>query len=180
MTRRSAHPLRYALALVAAVSCVAPLAPYTASAASSAPTVRQAPAARPVPVPNGRYGFAAIDDPELMTFKVRHRTLIDPRFSIAVYCHASDGETQQLIYGPISSDPSRRFPIERDGSGRVSWVQEFDSSLVPNASIEINYTFRRHRSTLASAYVDSEFTDSGVVQTCFGQRSFRLAHGPLR
>ena len=141
------------------------------------------PAQRQVPAPNGRYGD--LFGTEGMLFKVRHRTIIDPQVMLTVECQHSDGTSSQVAFGPTTSDASRRFRIPRNGNGRFSWTEETDGSLLDNAEVEIGYTFRAHRTTLASVLVTASYSETDPDGTrwtsdCRGEMPFRLTWGPLQ
>ncbi len=139
-------------------------------------------AAERVPVPNGRYGD--IFGVEGVSFTVRGRRIIDPRISVWVDCQHSDGTSSQVVYGWTASSSDRRVRVPRDGNGQISWLQEWDNSLIENATVTLRYTFRAGRPTLASVDVDarySEVTEDGTLWTshCQGYTPFRLRRGPL-
>lgn len=162
--------------------------------ALAAPSSAAAPQAGRVPVPDGRYGGilgaegpcffdrtgapVVVDDPTkpciapqaLVMFTVRGRRIVNPRVMVPVTCRASDGTTSEATFGPSSNNPSRTSPIPANGNGNISWVEEFDSSLITDATVTVNYTFRRGRSPLASIDVRS----SDPELTCDGGQSFRL------
>lgn len=145
------------------------------------PLSAPAEAAQRVPVPNGRYGD--VFGPEGISFKVRDRRIIDPRISVWVECRHSDGTTSEVLYGWTSSDEDRNFRVTANGNGRISWVQDWDNSLIENASITIRYTFRQRRTALASVEVSAEYsemTDDGLwTSRCEGYTPFRVRRGPL-
>gem|GEM_PF-4028386 len=146
-----------------------------------------------MPVPNGRYGALwAAQGPclfnrdgelvvgntsllcygaeKLIMFTVRNRRIVNPRVMLTVTCRYTDGTTSDVTFGPTSNNPDRTAPIPRSGNGNVSWVEEFDSSLIRDATVTVSYTFRRGRSGLASVDVRSSDSES----TCEGFQNFRL------
>jgi hypothetical protein len=133
-----------------------------------------------------RDGTYAAEFGDMILFKVRNRRIIDPRIALNLTCRHNDGTTQEVEYGPTSSDPDRTFRIARSGNGRIRWVQDFDSSLIREARIEINYTFHRarNRPAQASVWVTSHTEDvneDGSLWTsdCEGMHPFRLHRGRL-
>lgn len=153
-------------------------------AAITALTVVGAPAqsAERVPVPNGRYGD--VFGTEGISFKVRGRKIVDPRVSLWVECTHNDGTTSEVPFGWTGSDTDRRFRVPRNGNGHFSWFQEWDNSLIEDATVTVRYTFRANRPTLASVHVvadRSEVTDDGGLWTshCEGYTPFRVRRGPL-
>lgn len=127
--------------------------------------------ARTVPVPDGRYaGSTAAGD--MVSFKVRHRKIVNPRVSIAVECTNSDGASIEVMFGPTPERGVVGGTIPRKGVGSISWVQETDSSLVTNATIRINYTFSQSHAALASVNVEARDSDA----SCAGRAAFRLNH----
>lgn len=157
--------------------------------ALAVPSSASAPQAGRVPVPDGRYGAViaaratgqdCINDvrvcygPQaLVMFTVRNRRIVNPRVMVTVTCRNVDGTVQDVMFGPSSNNPDRTAPIPPSGNGRVAWVEDFDSSLIRNATVTVSYTFRRNRSALAS--VDVRSADSEV--TCDGFQNFRLGDG---
>lgn len=157
-----------------------------ASTALAAPSIALTPQAGRVPVPNGRYGaviaaaatgsdcqpnVARCFGPEaLVLFTVRNRQIVNPRVLLTVTCRNVDGTTQDVFFGPTSNNPDRTSPIPANGNGRMSWIEDFDSSLIREATVTLSYTFRRNRSGLAS--VDVRAADSEL--TCEGFQNFRL------
>jgi hypothetical protein len=151
-----------------------------------APSNAAAPQAGRVPVPDGRYGSviaaqgqqsdcpagarACFGPQALVMFNVRSRQIVNPRVMIIVTCRNVDGTVQEVMFGPSSNNPDRTSPIPRSGNGRVSWIEDFDSSLIRDATVTLSYTFRRNRSALAS--VDVRSADAEV--TCEGFQNFRL------
>ncbi|MFM8352651.1 MAG: hypothetical protein ACKN9D_16495 [Actinomycetales bacterium] len=117
-----------------------------------------------VPVPNGRYGALwAAQGPclfnrdgelvvgsqpsllcyapqSLIMFTVRNRRIVNPRVMLTVTCRYTDGTTSDVIFGPTSNNADRTAPIPRSGNGNVSWVEEFDSSLIRDATVTVNMT----------------------------------------
>lgn len=166
--------MRRAAAVLAATAA-------TAAVLSAAGAVPAGARLGPVPVRDGTYGDVFGD---MLLFKVHNRRIIDPRIAVTLTCSHSDGTTQEVAYGPTSSDPDRRFRIARDGSGRIRWDQQFDGSLIEDAHIEITYTFPRQGRAQASVWVDShteDRNDDGSLWTsdCEGYAPFRLRRGPL-
>lgn len=106
----------------------------------------------------------------LIMFTVRNRRIVNPRVMLTVTCRLTDGTTSDVIFGPTSNNADRTAPIPRSGNGNVSWVEEFDSSLIRDATVTVSYTFRRGRSGLASVDVRSSDSES----TCEGFQNFRL------
>ena len=144
------------------------------------------PQAAQVPVPDGRYGAVVASTSSsrsdclpgvptcygpqaLVMFTVRSRKIVNPRVMVLVTCRKPDGTTQELMFGPTSNNPARTSPIPRNGSGSIAWVEDFDSSLISEATVTMNYTFRRGRNALASVDVRSTGGD-----TCDGFQNFRL------
>lgn len=103
-------------------------------------------------------------------FTVRSRRIVNPRIMLIVTCRKSDGTSQDLMFGPTSSNPCRSSPIPRNGNGSIAWVEDFDSSLIREATVTVNYTFRRNRSALASVDVRSSDSESNGD----GFQNFRL------
>jgi hypothetical protein len=127
------------------------------------------PQAGTVPVPNGRYG--GIDAAgNMVMFTVRNRKIINPRVTVLITCRYSDGTTSEVAYGPSSSNSARTSPIPANGNGSIAWVEDFDSSLLKDAEVSVNYTFRRGRVPLASVDVVSRDPE----ESCQGSASFRL------
>ena len=152
------------LALCAAVSCGGViLAP---------PTLGAEPLAGTVAVPDGRYGGVTAAG-DMVSFKVRHRKIINPRVSIAVECTHSDGTSMVVMFGPTPERGVVGGTIPRNGVGSISWVQDTDSSLIVNATVRVSYTFSERHAALASvtvAALDSE-------ASCTGMADFRV-NGP--
>jgi len=146
------------------------------------------PLSTPVPVPNGRYG--AVDAPtttgtcispdittcyipqQLVSFTVRNRKIVNPRVMIIVTCQYSDGTSSDVTFGPSSNVPSRSANIPRSGSGSITWVEEFDASLIRNATVTLGYTFYRNRNRTPLTSVEVRSTDPEA--TCYGTEPFRL------
>lgn len=153
-----------------------------ASITALTPVGTPAHAAERVPVPTGRYGD--IFGVEGISFKVRGRKIIDPRISVWVDCRHNDGTSSEVVYGWTASSSDRRVRVPRNGNGEISWLQEWDNSLIENATVTIRYTFQAGRPTLASVEVEahrSEVTEDGTLWTshCQGYTPFRLRRGPL-
>lgn len=152
--------------------------------ASLTPTAAQARSA--VPVPNGAYGYAERHDPDMILFKVRNRKIINPQFSITVNCEHNDGSESEVVVGPTTSDPGRRFRIPADGNRRVSWDVPTDPSLIPDGTASLGVTFQRNGRVLAMAEFEAQYEEfdpetGGIwTSTCYGARPFRLQRGPLR
>jgi len=164
---------------VIAGACVLALAP-TAGAAQ--------PQANRVPVPDGRYGAVVggargpcldpaaqptdvcYSSEQLVSFTVRNRRIVNPRVAILVDCRYSDGTTSVVTFGPTSNDPSRTSPIPRSGNGTVSWVEDYDSSMVKDATVSLSFTFRKNGRHLVGVDVQS----SDPEATCSGTTPFRL------
>lgn len=127
------------------------------------------PQAGRVPVPDGRYGGLDLAGNTVM-FTVRNRKVVNPRVAVAVTCQASDGVTSESMFGPTSSNNARSSPIPANGNGSIAWVEDFDSSLIRDAEVTVNYTFRRGRVALASVDVISRDPES----RCQGFANFRL------
>jgi hypothetical protein len=127
------------------------------------------PQAGRVPVPDGRYGAVDLRG-NMVMFTVRNRRIFNPRVVIEMTCRASDGVTSVSGFGPTSSNDARSSPIPAGGNGSIAWVEEFDSSLLADAEVTVNYTFRRGRVALASVNVISRDPES----TCDGSANFRL------
>ena len=126
---------------------------------------------RTVPVPDGRYGgFTAAGD--TVSFKVRHRKIVNPRVSIAVECTHADGTSIEVMFGPTPERGVVGSTIPRNGVGSISWVQDTDSSLIANATIRISYTFSQGHAALASVNVEARDADA----SCAGSAAFRLNH----
>lgn len=131
--------------------------------------------ARTVPVPDGRYGGSTAGG-DMVSFKVRHRKIVNPRVSIAVECTHSDGTSIEVMFGPTPERGVVGGTIPRNGVGSISWVQDTDSSLIANATIRISYTFSQGDAALASVNVEARDSDA----SCTGRAAFRLKHqGPL-
>jgi len=145
------------MAALAAVTMLAPQA--TASS----------PQAGTVPVENGRYGGIDAAGNTVM-FTVRNRKIVNPRIMLMITCRYSDGTTSDVPYGPTSSNNTRTAPIPANGNGSIAWVEEFDSSLLRDAEISVNYTFRRGRVPLASVDLISRDPE----ESCQGSANFRL------
>jgi len=128
------------------------------------------PQAGRVPVPDGRYtGLDQLGN--MVMFTVRNRKVVNPRVAVAVTCQASDGVTSgESMFGPTSSNNARSSPIPANGNGSIAWVEDFDSSLIRDAEVTVNYTFRRGRVALASVDVISRDPES----RCQGFANFRL------
>lgn len=154
------------LALCAAAFCASvTLAP---QAVGAEPTTNQT-----VSVPNGHYGGSTAGG-DMVSFMVRHRTLINPRVSIAVECTHPDGTSIALMFGPTEQN-NLRSHISRNGIGSISWVQDTDESLIDNATVHLSYTLGHDHALLASVDVDAR--DSDVH--CTGTTAFQLHRGPL-
>lgn len=151
------------LALCAALLCAGmTFAPPTLGAESLAGTVA---------VPDGRYAGHTASG-EMVSFKVRHRKIVNPRVSITVECTHSDGTSIEVMFGPTPERGVVGGTIPRNGDGSISWVQEADSSLVANATIRISYTFSQGHASLASVQVDARDSQA----SCAGRAAFRLNH----
>lgn len=155
------------LALCAAVSC--------AGVTFAPPTWGAEPLAGTVAVPDGRYAGHTASG-EMVSFKVRHRKIVNPRVSIAVECTHSDGTSIEVMFGPTPERGVVGGTIPRNGVGSIAWVQEADSSLVANATIRISYTFGQGHASLASVHVDARDSQA----SCAGRAAFRLeSPGPF-
>lgn len=162
---------------------------FAAAVVTLAPPLGAAvPQAARVPVPDGRYG--AVDAPtttgagncfnptdtvcylpqQFVGFTVRNRKIVNPRIAIKVTCNYTDGTSSVVTFGPTSNNPDRTSPVPRSGNGTISWVEEFDSSLIRNATVSMSYTFRRNGNHLVGVEVRS----SDVESTCYGTTPFRL------
>ena len=131
--------------------------------------------ARTVPVPDGRYGGSTAAG-DMVSFKVRHRKIVNPRVSIAVECTHSDGTSIEVMFGPTPERGVVGGTVPRNGVGSISWVQDTDSSLIANATVRISYTFSQGHAALASVTVEARDSDA----SCAGRAAFRLNHqGPL-
>ena len=151
------------LALCAALLC--------AGMTFAPPTFGAQPLAGTVAVPDGRYaGHTAAG--EMVSFKVRHRKIVNPRVSIAVECTHSDGTSMEVMFGPTPERGVVGGTIPRNGVGSISWVQDTDSSLITNATIRITYTFSQGQAALASVHVDARDSEA----SCAGRAAFRLNH----
>ncbi len=165
---------------------VAGLAGATALITVAAAPVAATPArSGPVPVPNGFYGYVDPLDPDMVTFKVRGRKIINPRFMILVECEHSDGTSQTIEVGPSHSDPSRRFRVPRDGDARVSWRLPSDPSLIRNATAHMGFGFYRRQRAQVTIEVEADYSETDPAtgerwrSTCYGARPFRVDRGPL-
>lgn len=143
-----------------------------------------APAAQRVPVAPGSYGYAKVNDQDFLGFTVRNRRIIDPRFSIEVECRHSDGTRQSVAYGPAGAQPDRRFRINANADGRVTWIQRRDPSLIPNARITMVYRFPGQGRPKVNLMVEADYTQADPAggtwrSQCVGIQPFRLKRGPL-
>lgn len=151
------------LALSAAVSCT--------GVTFATPTLGAEPLAGTVAVPDGRYGgFTAAGD--MVSFKVRHRKIVNPRVALAVECTHSDGTSIEVMFGPTPEHGVVGGTIPRSGVGSISWVQDTDSSLIANATIRVSYTFSQGHGALASVTVEARDSDA----SCAGEADFQLNH----
>lgn len=160
MTNRKAP-----LAILAAVLCLGAAIPASASAAVS--------------VPNGAYGpvDAAPDDPFMLGFKTRSRTLYDIRAAVLMSCHNTDtGETYDRAFIARRLGFSRGARVPNNGTVRIRWRA---SDSLRSATVTVQATFRNGRTTLASVDVASA-ASGGSLEECDGGSSFRMARAPLR
>ena len=149
------------LALCAAISCTGVI--------FAPPTLGAEPLGGTVAVPDGRYsGFTAAGD--MVSFKARHRKIVNPRVTLAVQCTHSDGTSIEVMFGPTPERGVVDGTIPRNGVGSISWVQDSDSSLIANATIQIRYTFSHGHAALASVHVEARDTDA----SCAGGTDFQL------
>lgn len=112
----------------------------------------------------------------MVSFKVRHRKIVNPRVSIAVECAHSDGTSMEVMFGPTPEQGVVGGTIPRNGVGSISWVQDTDSSLIAHATVRISYTFSQEHAALAAVNVDARDSDA----SCAGRAAFRLnRQGPF-